>query len=427
MAFAIYMRRRLHTTAFWEESLMKLKEKYIYDEGSDKITICYEPNRKQDNNTAIKDFCYDYGIRLEDFNISVIIGENVTNCSHLLTGCKNFNQPVMMHDRIINTWEMFSGCEKFNQPIILPDSIKICEAMFRDCKSFNQKITLPAKVVKTTGMFVGCESFNQPIDLPENLTISIGMFKLCKKFNQKITLPDNLECCDGMFVGCSDFNQSVTLGKNIERCWDLFHDCISLNQPIEILNADCICNNMFQNCSALQPEMVTVHLRKTSNKNIEKRLQKMWGMEEVKSNVQVVLESLPPKKKVSSIKYCLTSNKKYEIKKQELQTATVDELNAKFVGFYNNQELSSLEMTMETEECSKTLVVYFENKKFCISIIDENTDKIYYYDSGEGDDSIEIAGNIYPRHMISENVDIMGDFMQKGRPSKKVQWIAEKI
>ncbi len=88
-------------------------------------------------------------------------------------------------------------------------------------------------------------------------------------------------------------------------------------------------------------------------------------------------------------------------------------------------------MTMETEECSKTLVVYFENKKICISIIDEISNKIFYYDSGEGDDSIEIAGNIYPRHMITENVDIlrdiMGDFMQKGRPSKRVQWIAEKI
>ena len=98
-------------------------------------------------------------------------------------------------------------------------------------------------------------------------------------------------------------------------------------------------------------------------------------------------------------------------------------------GFYNNQELSSLEMTMETEECSKTLVVYFENKKICISIIDEISNKIYYYDSGEGDDSIEIPGNIYPRHMITENVDIlrdiMGDFMQKCRPSKRVQWIME--
>lgn len=77
------------------------KNKYIYDEGNEKITICYEPNRKQDNNTAIKDFCYDYGIRLEDFNISVIIAENVTNCSHLLTGCKNFNQPVIDRKSVV--------------------------------------------------------------------------------------------------------------------------------------------------------------------------------------------------------------------------------------------------------------------------------------------------------------------------------------
>ena len=171
---------------------------------------------------------------------------------------------------------------------------------------------------------------------------------------------------------------------------------ISLNQPIEILNVDCICNNMFKNCNALQPEMVTIHVRKTSNKNIEKRVQKMWGTEEVKANVKVVFEALPPKKKVSNIKYCLTANRMYEMRNEELQTASVNELNTKFIELYNGRELYSLEMTIETEEISKNLAMYFENKKFCISIIDEFSNKIYYYDSGKGDDSIEIAGNIYP-------------------------------
>lgn len=310
-----------------------------------------------------------------------LIGEDVQNCTKLLEGCKSFNQPIVLHDHIVSTFDMFRNCESFNQPIILPQSIQVCSEMFQLCKNFNQQVVIPDNVVETAGMFVGCEMFDQPIELPEGVRNSMGMFRLCKSFNQKVVLPKDIESCDYMFDGCSKFNQPIILGEKIESCWNMFHDCESLNQPVEILSVDCICNEMFKNCGSLEPEKVTIHIRKTSQKNINRRLQKMWNTEEIISGVNVVFEKVPPKKKISSIEYQVTDGPRYAVGESALNTSTAKELSEMFEGLYNEGELALVEMTVESGVASKTLAVYVEGTQFCIGIIDDYASKNYYYNS----------------------------------------------
>lgn len=409
---------------------MKTDIKYEYDKKNEILTIYYNPDGLR-SNTAVIDFCKDYRINLDKFNLSVIIGENVQNCTELLKGCKGFDQPIVLHDHVVSTLDMFCGCESFDQPIILPKSIQVCSGMFKLCKNFNQKVVIPDNVVKTAGMFVGCEMFDQLIELPESVRNSMGMFRLCKNFNQKVVLPKDIESCDYMFDGCSKFNQPVTLGEKVEKCWAMFHDCVSLNQPIEILSVDCICNEMFKNCDSLEPEKVTIHTRKTSQKNIIKRFQKMWDTEEVISGVNVVFEKVPPKKKISSIEYQVTDGPRYAVEESALNTSTAKELSEMFEGLYNEGELALVEMTVETGVASKTLAVYVEGTQFCIGIIDDYTSKNYYYNSGAEGEDVGIRGNDYPRHMVSDDINIlkmiMEDFIRNGRPSKKVGWIVEVI
>ncbi|MDE6054030.1 MAG: DUF285 domain-containing protein [Lachnospiraceae bacterium] len=199
-----------------------------------------------------------------------------------------------------------------------------------------------------------------------------------------------------MFEGCSKFNHSVILGEKLESCWDMFHDCVSLNQPIEILSVDCICNEMFKNCVSLEPEKVTIHIRKSSQKNVTRRLQKMWDTEE-----------------------------------SALNTSTAKELSEMFERLYNEGELALVEMTVETGVASKTLAVYVEGTQFCIGIVDDYASKNYYYNSGAEGEDVGIRGNDYPRHMVSDDINIlkviMEDFIRYGRPSKKVGWIVEVI
>ena len=52
------------------------------------------------------DFCKDYKMKLEEFNLPVIIGEDVQNCTKLLEGCKSFNQPIVLHDHIVSTLDI---------------------------------------------------------------------------------------------------------------------------------------------------------------------------------------------------------------------------------------------------------------------------------------------------------------------------------
>ena len=75
--------------------------------------------------------------------------------------------------------------------------------------------------------------------------------------------------------------------------------------------------------------------------------------------------------------------------------------------------------------------MYVEGSQFCIGIIDDHAARNYYYDSGVEGEDVGIRGNDYPRHMVSDDISIlkviMEDFIRYGRPSKKVDWIAEEI
>ena len=78
------------------------------------------------------------------------------------------------------------------------------------------------------------------------------------------------------------------------------------------------------------------------------------------------------------------------------------------------------------ENSMKVLTIEFDYPCFAIGIVDDWTDVVYYYNSGKGKKDVEIRGNVFPKHMVSENIGILSkiieDFMKTGRPSKRVLW-----
>lgn len=396
-------------------------ETYKYDEQNNALRVYYPP--------GVHNFCRDNNVRLEEFNLPVVIDDTIKSCSSMFKGCRVFNQKVIIPDGVDDCYEMFLDCESFNQPINLPESVKRVYHMFMNCKSFNQTIKIPPDVKKMVGMFVGCEALNQPIILPENGEIFMGALKDCKSFNQKVTLPETATDCICMFFGCSSFNQPVTIGENVERCGLMFTDCVELNQPIQLLSPNCLCDDMFKNCTSLLPENVTLYCKRLTRKNLEKKLQKVWGTEEIKDKTNIVTVKTKKTAKVSNIHYTLEGNYSFDIESKEIRQLTLQEIHERLENVYDQGGLLALEISEESEESMKTLTIYFDKQVFCIAVIDEWNDTVYYYDSGEGEESVNIQGNVYPRHMVSEDKEllflIVDEFLKSCKPTKKVKWVKE--
>lgn len=381
-----------------------MDKEYDFDEKNHVVRI-YSP-------VGIKTFCREHKIKIEEFNLPVLLDDSITHCSG-----------------------MFQGCTSFNQPVVIPERVAGCMDMFCDCKAFNQPVKMPAYVVQCARMFVGCSSFNQPIELPKYAAYCYDMFAQCKSFNQKIELPLRAENTSGMFAGCSSFNQEIVLGENIINCWSMFANCAALNQKIELHNTHCLYNNMFLNCTSLCPENVTIYSGRITQKTLEKRLRQMWGRDEaediadIEEKVNIVKVKTIKKIRITDISYTLEGNPSVELEEEELTKLTSAEIFQKLEELYSTQKLTALEISTRSASSMKTLAVYFDKELSAISVIDDWDESVSYYNSGEGKEPVEIRGNFYPRHMVSGDRDILfliiEDFLKTGKPSKQVKWIRE--
>lgn len=430
-----------------------MKDTYRYDEENNIVIVCHNPIPDFIyGNTAIRDFCEDHNIRLEEFNSPVIIEDFVKNCEKLFSGCAGFNQKVAIPDGVKDCDHMFSGCARFNQKVVIPDGVEDCGDMFKDCESFNQPIELPESIKATIGMFEncksfnqtvktpngvinsacmfrGCETLNQPITLSNRLVTCDMMFEGCKSFNQKVTLPETLRVCGRMFKGCTSFNQPITIGENVNNCGWMFVDCTALNQPVQVLRTNCFCTDMFKNCVSLLPENVTLYCRRMIRKNLEKKLQNVWGTEEIMDKTNIVTVKTKKTAKISGIRCILEGNRSLKITSEEIGKLTLQEIHQKLEELYDQGELSGLEIREESEESERTLSIYFDELIFCIGIVDAWSGTCHYYNSGEGKEPVVIRGDYYPKHMVSDDKEllflIIDEFLKNGKPTRKVKWIKD--
>ena len=83
----------------------------------------------------------------------------------------------------------------------------------------------------------------------------------------------------------------MLIGEDVTHGDDIFKNCIKLNQPIEIYSKDCSCAEMFKDCVPLETKNVTIHFRKrTRQLSVQRRLQEIWGTEEIKEGINIVYD-----------------------------------------------------------------------------------------------------------------------------------------
>lgn len=212
------------------------------------------------------------------------------------------------------------------------------------------------------------------------------MFRNCKSFNQKVDIPEEIEMCSQMFDGCSRFNQPVIIGEYVTHGDFIFLDCRELNQPIEIRSRMCSCTDMFKGCDSLEPQNVTIHCKRIRPTTLQNRLKEMWGTEEVKEGTNVVYDPRQKKREVNITKVeCKLINKeRLKIPKDKIQQMTALEIHQQIQELFEQQKLETLEISERTDSSMRVLTIEFEYPLFAIAIIDEWTDIIHYYNSGEG-------------------------------------------
>lgn len=84
----------------------------------------------------LDDYCKAKHITREQFDTPIKIADTMTDCSHLLAGCKKFNSSVEFGKNVRSCEGMFFNCESFNQLVSVPATSGLnCEGMFCNCKS----------------------------------------------------------------------------------------------------------------------------------------------------------------------------------------------------------------------------------------------------------------------------------------------------
>ena len=106
---------------------------------------------------------------------------------------------------------------------------------------------------------------------------------------------------------------------------------------------------------------------------------------------------------------------------------TAEEINQKLQELFHGKKMETLEISEQSRKSMKVLTIEFEYPLSAIAIFDEWTETIYYYNSGKGKkEDVEIAGNVYPKHMVTEDEEVLfqiiDDFIKTGKPSKQVKW-----
>ena len=166
-----------------------MEKTYLYDKDTQILTVYA--------NSGVHDYCKDNGVRVEDFNIKVIIDNTVTDCSEMLMGCS----------------------------------------------SFNHRITVPRSVTNCTGMFYGCVSLSKPVTMPESLS-SPYKFDSITEIEHSPKLPDGMPVFSEKFVDCAPIDKLPNPPKNVQtpayesdKC-SAPEECTSANNYIEMFK-DC--------------------------------------------------------------------------------------------------------------------------------------------------------------------------------------------
>lgn len=110
-----------------------MSQKYIYDKENNSLLILHNPRKRPNEGGA--QFCKEYQIPIEEFNIPIVIDKRVKSCNYLLENCTNFNQKVEIPEGVISCNGMFWKCTNFNQKVEIPESVTKCVAMFMNCES----------------------------------------------------------------------------------------------------------------------------------------------------------------------------------------------------------------------------------------------------------------------------------------------------
>ena len=102
---------------------------------------------------------------------------------------------------------------------------------------------------------------------------------------------------------------------------------------------------------------------------------------------------------------------------------SLQEVHTQLEKMYRKGNLTGLEISAKSDRLMHTLCIYFDKAVFCIGIMDDWKETVLLYDSGEGEEPAVIQGNDYPKHMVSDNKELLfmvvDEFLQSGKPTKK--------
>lgn len=184
--------------------------------------------------------CLNYGSEwqqdydIASFNLPVIIGSRITNCSNMFKECTSFNQPVSIPSgESMNLAYMFTNCYSFNQPITIPNNA-YAHQMFYRANSFNQPINIPDNVSMASFLHLATQ-FNASVSIGENVRGMASSFRNCTHFNQPVSFPQNAsENCSMAycFDACSIFNQPVNIPNGVSNCAYALMNCDLFNQNV---------------------------------------------------------------------------------------------------------------------------------------------------------------------------------------------------
>ena len=210
-------------------------------------------------------FNYDYGVTFTGnksaattFSI-VKIGNNITSCSSMLSGCIGCNVAIYIPDSVTNCAYMFYASGMNVAPSHISNSVIDCTSMF-ERSYFNTSITIPDSVINCQNMFYLAQNFGSfdecQVTFGNSVENCYTMFAGCHNLNMPVTISDSVINCANMFSNCWNFRKSVTIGNSVTDCSNMFYNCVNYNAPIIISDSVINCYQMFMNCNNFNSPVV---------------------------------------------------------------------------------------------------------------------------------------------------------------------------
>lgn len=179
---------------------------------------------------------FEYNSSISSFT-SVVIKNNVTDCSNLFNSSSSFNANITIGTSVTSAAYMLSSCRAFNSTITFLTMPFNCYSMFNSCANFNRPMpNIEAKNISR--MFNNCANFNQPINI-FNVSDMSSLFNKCAKFNQPVYIvhnSSNMPRMTDMFTNATAFGSRVY--------FDNLVPITNLGNTIPAYNS-----NIFRNCN----------------------------------------------------------------------------------------------------------------------------------------------------------------------------------